>query len=111
MDNLSEIISSLSDDDINMLKSVAGSLLGESEPAPAPKETALSEIRGLGTGDLQMIMKAKRILEKMNTSGNKNAELINALKPHLSERSRGRADEAIRIMQLFEALPYIKELF
>lgn len=106
MDNINDIISSLSDDDIEMLKSVAGSILGESEPAP--KQTALSNLDG---GDLQMIMKAKRVIEKMNRSGSKNADLINALKPHLSERSRNRADEAIRIMQLFEALPYIKDLF
>lgn len=94
-----------------MLKSVAGSLLGESASAVPTQKDALSATGTLGADDLQMIMKAKTIINKMNKASSKNADLIRALKPHLSERSRGRADEAIRIMQLFEALPYIKDLF
>ena len=58
-----------------------------------------------------MMMKAKSIFDKMNSASSKNADLINALKPHLSEESRKKADNAIRIMKLFEVLPYLKDLF
>ena len=58
-----------------------------------------------------MIMKAKSIFDRMNKTSSKNADLINALKPHLSEQSRQKADQAIRILKLFDMLPYLKDLF
>lgn len=112
MDNINDIISSLSQDDIEMLKGVASSILGDSSPA-SEKEPAQSNILSglnLSQGDLNMMLKAKSIMDKINNSSSIDAELINALKPHLSEESRIKADKAIRILKLFDILPYIKEL-
>ena len=117
MDNLNEIISSLSSEDIEMLKGVAGSILGGEVPSDKGEKltvkssspSQLSNI-GLNADDFQMIMKAKTIFDRMNSASSKNADLINALKPHLSEESRKKADNAIRIMKLFEILPYLKDL-
>lgn len=108
MDNLNDIISSLSNDDIEMLKGVASSILGEQSA-----NTTLDDDSSLGfsNDDINMIMKAKSIFDKMNKTSSKNADLILALKPHLSEESRQKADNAIRIMRIFEILPYIKDLF
>ena len=58
-----------------------------------------------------MMMRAKGIIDKMNSSQSKNADLINALKPHLSKDSQKKADQAIRILKLFDVLPYLKDLF
>ena len=116
MDNLNDVIASLSSEDIEMLKGVASSLLGgEAQggtPALAEKNSgnALTGL-GLNQDDFQMMMKAKTIFDKMNSASSKNTDLINALKPHLSEQSRQKADQAIRIMKLFEVLPYLKDLF
>lgn len=117
MENINDIISSLSNEDIEMLKGVASSILGGEEAPQAipikqetPKTNALAGLN-LNADDLNMMMKAKRIFDKMNNTSSKNADLINALKPHLSEASQHKADQAIRIMKLFEALPYIKDLF
>lgn len=115
MDNINDIISSLSNEDIEMLKGVASSILG-GEGANEFKKNELPAsnlLNGLNfdPADLEMMMKAKRIFDKMNSTSSKNADLINALKPHLSESSQHKADQAIRIMKLFEVLPYIKELF
>ena len=117
MDNINDIISSLSADDIEMLKGVASSILGEEGnaekstnlPAKQPQNQLAS--LGLNPDDFQMMMKAKSIFDRMNSASSKNADLINALKPHLSEESRKKADNAIRIMKLFEVLPYLKDLF
>ena len=117
MDNINDIISSLSSEDIEMLKGVASSILGE-ENTPkknealsvAAPQSPLSNL-GLDSSDFQMIMRAKAIFEKMNSASSKNADLINALKPHLSPESQKKADNAIRILKLFEVLPYLKELF
>lgn len=118
MDNINDIISSLSNEDIEMLKGVASSILGgdvqeEKSVMPAKKSSSASVLSGLdlSSDDLNMMLKAKSIIDKMNNTSSKNADLINALKPHLSEESRKKADTAIRILRLFEILPYIKDLF
>ncbi len=128
MDNLNDIINNLSADDINMLKGVASSILGEEaqKNAPQPKQennsnnsqnsmanvsNALSLANGLDNIDFDMIMRAKTIFEKMNNTKSKNADLILALKPHLDPRTQNKADQALRILKLFEILPLLKELF
>ena len=115
MDNINDIISSLSSEDIEMLKGVASSILGEenksdSLPAAQQQSTPAANL-GLNSADFQMMMRAKAIFDRMNTVSSKNTDLINALKPHLSPDSQKKADNAIRIMKLFEILPYLKELF
>lgn len=122
MDNINDIISSLSDDDINMLKGVASSILG-GDTAQEQKNNSPNNIHGssntennsnalgLSQIDFNMIMKAKNIFDKMNSASSKNTDLILALKPHLSPQSREKADQAIKILKLFEVLPYLKDLF
>lgn len=119
MDNINDIISSLSAEDIDMLKGVASSILGEGDKEDAPSSSvstsnnSLSPLSALNlNGDeFNMIMKAKTVFDRMNSASSKNTDLINALKPHLSEESRQKADQAIRILKLFEVLPYLKDLF
>ncbi len=127
--NINDILSSLSNDDIEMLKGVAGSILNQSDtqssaqqqksPQSTPQSASQDrqslppQINGLNfnSDDFAMIMKAKSIFDRMNKTSSKNADLINALKPHLSEQSRQKADQAIRILKLFDMLPYLKDLF
>lgn len=127
--NINDILSSLSNDDIEMLKGVAGSILNQSDTqssaqqqkppqstpqsAPQDRQSLPPQINGLNfnSDDFAMIMKAKSIFDRMNKTSSKNADLIKALKPHLSEQSRQKADQAIRILKLFDMLPYLKDLF
>lgn len=115
MDNINDIISSLSADDIEMLKGVASSILGEdAQPqgaASQSNEPSILSSLNLSQSDINMMLKAKGIIDKMNNSSSINADLIMALKPHLSPESRDRADKAIRILKLFDVLPYLKDLF
>ena len=128
MENLNEIINSLSADDIDMLKGVASSILGEeaqknAQPAQQGNNTnnnsggipdisnALAPGNSFDNIDFDMLMKAKTIFEKMNNTKSKNADLIMALKPHLNPDKQNRADQALRILKLFEVLPLLRELF
>ena len=125
MDNINDIISSLSQDDINMLKGVAQSILGgegednvaqSEKPQPksggsVPAAQSLQAQLGINASDFNMMMKAKKIFDKMNSSSDKNTDLIMALKPHLSPQNQNKADTALKILRLFDALPYLKELF
>lgn len=117
MDNLNDIISSLSSDDINMLKGVASSILGEDSSGGSPSVSnqggsanSLAPL-GFNTDDFNMMMKAKSMFDRMNKTSNKNTDLILALKPHLSPENRNKADTAIRILKMFEILPLLKDLF
>ena len=118
MDNLNDIINSLSADDINMLKGVASSILGEQNDSSPQNQgvkrqnnTDLSQSLNIDGVDFDMIMKAKTIFDKMNNTQSKNVDLIKALKPHLSPESQNKADQALRILKLFEVLPLLRELF
>lgn len=137
MDNLNDIISSLSADDINMLKGVASSILGGSDGENSAENTALPANNrnqnqkrknqsqnqnrsqglnaladfGLNSDDFNMMMKAKTIFDKMNSASNKNTDLIMALKPHLAPEHQAKADTAVKILRLFDILPYLKDLF
>lgn len=124
--NINDIISNLTPDDINMLKGVASSILGDGAPDNTQNQTApptrapsnqnsnaLQTLNSLGLDslDFNMIMKAKSIFDKMNNTPNKNADLIMALKPHLRPETQNKADQALKIIKLFEVLPLLKELF
>lgn len=124
--NLNDIISNLTSDDINMLKGVASSILGDNtsdnppnmnntqvKSQPNQNNNALQTLNSLGLDslDFNMIMKAKSIFDKMNNTPNKNVDLIMALKPHLRPETQNKADQALKIIKLFEVLPLLKELF
>ena len=125
MENINDIFSGLSQDDIEMLKGVAQSILGgdgedniaqsekpqQKSGGSVPASQSLQAQLGINAADLNMMMKAKKIFDKMNSASDKNTDLIMALKPHLSPENRNKADTAIKILRLFDALPYLKELF
>lgn len=140
MDDIADLISSLSSDDIDMLKGIADSFLGggdKSSPEKPQETTAkkeqtkspidlsmlgnlgglggLGDLGGLNIGpkEIGMIMKFKSAFEKLNSEGNSNnnTQLIEALKPHLSPERRSRADDAMQMMKMMDMLPLLKELF
>ena len=97
--NINDIIANLTPDDINTQTS--------------PNINALQSLNSLGLDnlDFNMIMKAKSIFDKMNNTPNKNVDLIMALKPHLRPETQNKADQALKIIKLFEVLPLLRELF
>lgn len=128
--NINDIIANLTPDDINMLKGVASSILGDGAPENNTRGTAQNHVNnqsvnnsqnqnalqslnslGLDSLDFNMIMKAKAIFDKMNNTPNKNVDLIMALKPHLRPETQNKADQAMKIIKLFEVLPLLRELF
>lgn len=59
----------------------------------------------LDPGMLQKIMQAMQLFSQENPK----VELLRALRPLLSEKRAKKVDDAIRIMQLMQALPMLKE--
>lgn len=98
--DISEIISSLSEDDINQLKNVAGSILGSDETNNVNKEQK--------SGDTD-IMQSLNKMSKMFSPDDERTALIKALKPMLSESKQHKADEAIKILRLIQLVPLLKD--
>lgn len=91
MDNISDIISSLSESDIENIKGMAGKLFSDSDSDESPLPFDLGALGTLaGTED-------------------DRCALIKSLKPMLSEQRRRKADEAIKLLKLASLIPVLKE--
>ncbi len=115
MDSISELLSSVSPEELERLKGVAQGLLSgnqeNSTAAPQKKEggdTALGGISSLFGGDTAKMLST--VAKALNQDDDRT-KFISALKPLLSEERQKRADEAMRFLRLMDALPLLKGLF
>lgn len=110
MDNINDIISSLTDDDIENLRAAAESFFGgrDEKKEEAPPSGTMPDLSSI-LGNARMMAKISSVMSMMNKQDNR-AELIKALKPLLSEKRRRRADDAIQMLRLFEILPMMGQL-
>ena len=106
LDDISGILSSLSDEDMANLNSVAQQFMGGE--SKAEKEENQTDF--FGGIDPAMIAKIMQILPLLQSSGdNDRTRLICALKPLLSPHRRKKADEAMQLLRLIDVLPIVKE--
>ena len=98
MDNIGDILSSLSDDDMKALGDAARSLLGSSEQEQGQNDSD----RGFSM-DPATMAKIAQIMSAMNRHDSR-CDLIAALRPLLSEPRRRRA------IKLIDLLPMIEDL-
>ena len=106
MDNINDILSSLTPDDIDALKSMADSLFSSAQSSPSSCEQN-DGFGGFISPD--MLLKLTSVMSALNSAGGERYRLIEALKPNLSRRRRQKADEAMQIMKLLEILPLIAD--
>lgn len=122
--NLNEILSSLTNEDIASLQAMASSIFGqkgkdgggdqsgkqtqgEEHRQSQPQENILS---GMMDMDPKTMAAIASVMGKLGQSRDDDrTRFIAALRPLLSEKRRQRADQAIKIMQLFEILPLLKD--
>lgn len=106
-DNLGDIISSLTEEDIAKLNTLADELLG-SEQKEA-KKSFQSPAGDLFSGiDPAAISKIAGILVKLNSApSDPRCDLIASLKPLLSKDKQQKADEAIKMLQLLSLIPML----
>lgn len=108
MDGINDILSSLSQDDIENLKNAAAELFGSSSEATMPTEPATPDLSKL-LGNAQMMAKLSSLMGEMNRPDCRT-RLIEALKPLLSEKRRKRADEAMQIIKLLDVMPVLMQI-
>ena len=83
------------------IKKMAEGLLG-SQNQPVP------EAQSDGMPDAQALMKAVSLLKNAGQNDSR-IQLLQALKPNLSDTRRDRVDTAIKLMRLMEIAPLIKD--
>ena len=103
-DNISDILSGMSEEDFANLSGMAEQLLGNST-----KQEEQTDV--FGGIDPQMIAKIMQLLPLLQNKGDdERSRLIAALKPLLSPKRRRKADEALQLMHLLEIMPLIEKL-
>lgn len=113
MDSISELLSSVSPEELERLKGVAQSLIAQNGTEQEKQEAPPKKAQESGVGSLFGADTAKMLA---TVAGQLNREddrtkFISALKPLLSEERRKRADEAMRFLRLMDTLPLLKGLF
>lgn len=106
MDNITDILSNLSAQDIENLKETAAALFSQSKQEE-PQSKGNNLFGALGA-DAQMISKISGIMQIMNREDSR-CDLIRALKPLLKPERQHRADEAIRLLKIISMLPVLRE--
>ena len=108
MDSINDILSSLSSEDIDSLKSMAQSIFGSDEqPQPQSKQSPPDM-----SVSPEMLMKISSVMNMMNNSHTDDRyKLIEARKPNLSQKRQKKADEAMQMLKVLEILPLITELY
>lgn len=112
MDSINDILSSLTDEDMENLRAAAESLFSSQEKTEKstdspPSGSAMPDFTNI-LGNAQMMAKISSIMGAMNKKDDRT-RFIEALKPLLSEKRRKRADEAMQMMKLFELLPTLTQ--
>lgn len=80
----------------------------QAEPEDCPQEDNSEEGGGIPDFDFSTILKLQGLFGG-DCQEDKNTALLLALKPHLSEEKRIKADKAIKIMHLINAVSVLKE--
>ncbi len=112
--NISEILGSLSEDDMNNLKKIADGLLGngaqskENEQDKQRRESGGFDLNSAKLPDISVLEKLLPVLNALDAN-DERTRLISSLKPMLSETRQKKADEAIKIIKLLTVIPVLKQ--
>lgn len=107
MDNLNELLSGLSPEDLSRLQAVAKNLLTKpQEPAPsAPQEKiSLPEI----SSENASLLRALSSLSQIQNEENDVTRFLKSLQPLLSKERQQKIEEALRFLHVMDALPLLK---
>lgn len=121
MDNIADLLSSISSDDLEKLKSVAAGIMGNNSESTNSSESSNQNAQASNQntnganpfasmfGD-DMTKTLMTVASQMNKEDDRT-HFISALKPLLSDDRRKKADDAMKFLKLMEMLPLIKGIF
>ena len=106
--NIADKLTELLNDPEGMerIKNVASSLFGDGSNAQQPKA---EEPQGSFLPDIDPMMIMKLMSAFNNTENDNRANLLLALKPHLSPQRQARVDSAVKLLKLVSLMPLVKQ--
>lgn len=108
MIDIEGLLSSVSDEDMAKIKSIAQSLMtnekSNEEPVRQPEQIPNLPVDG------EMMKKIIGLMGQINKEDYRT-KLIHDLKPMLSDDRKKKADEAVKFLQLMEILPLLRGMF
>lgn len=109
MIDIESLLSSVSDEDMAKIKSVAESIMNNTAEPPqeAPKVSAKAPDFPI---DMNTVNKIMGVMGQMNKEDYRT-RLITDLKPMLSSERQKKADDAVKFLQLMQILPLLKGMF
>lgn len=110
MVDIESLLSSVSDEDMAKIKSVAESIMGGEKTAEQAKPKAVLTKNADFPIDMNTVTKIMNVMGQMNKEDYRT-RLIYDLKPMLSEERRKKADDAVKFLQLMQILPLLKGMF
>lgn len=115
--DIGSILNSFSPEDMENIKNIASSFLGDSKSKPQPQppperkestQQGFPDLSSLGMPDLSQLSALVPVLQAFNQPDSR-LDFINALKPLLSQERQQRADEALKLVRLLSVLPLLRE--
>ena len=103
MDDISEKLKGILNDpeSLERIRRMASSVMGETKATEQKNDNPFGDID---------ITKLMSVLGKINLNGQEpRAELLKALKPHLSSKRQEKVDTAVKVLKIMEILPVLKE--
>lgn len=95
MGAISQLLGSLSEDDIENLKSVASSMFSSSEKPPEEEKKSANDF------DLSSLMKIASIMNAINSEKkDPRCDLLMALRPMVAKERQQKIDQAVKMLRL-----------
>ncbi len=118
MENIEDILNSMSSEDIDMLKNAAQDIFSAMGEKNSKKEKTVKQEKKESSGifdgfspDIETIGKIMSLMEKLGRRlEDPRCTLLLSLKPMLSKRRQDKVDDAVKIISLLALLPFIEEL-
>jgi len=107
-DPLQDLLGSVSPEAMEQIQRMAQSLFGGGEEAPQGKAKQGSPADGDFAIDPETLMRLSAILNRRRSPDSRSV-LIEAIKPHLTEPHRKKADQALGFLRAMELIPLLKE--
>lgn len=108
MIDIENLLSSISDEDMAKIKSVADSLMSNNEQKQE-KSKEMPKVPDFPI-DMNTVGKIMSVMGQMDKEDYRS-RLITDLKPMLNSERQKKADEAVKFLQLMQVLPLLKGLF
>lgn len=118
LSKVGEILSALSEEDVENLSSMAAEMFGSDALPGTDKKQKQNSSKDKSDGfpfgdmpfDMENMAKVMKLMNKLkNQPEDQRIKLLNTLRPMLSEARRGRVDQVVQILKIMSIIPLLRD--